>query len=119
MIGSRYWSTGITVWRAYGTRDEWFAEVSFFDDGFCQGGSTEGLVRTLYAVPLHTAVDVLKADVERLGIEFQYPDGGPRIYYRGDGENADCPPPAGWRLRIEATARRLGWRSPYAPKEVA
>lgn len=119
MIGPNYWSTGITVWCTHPERDEWGAEATFLDDGFCDIASSEGVLRARYAAPLNHVVSLVKADAERLGIVFQYPDGGPRIYYKGDGEDPTYPAPAGWRLRLEAIARCIGWRSPYTPKEAA
>lgn len=116
MIGTEYWSTGITVWCI--GRDEWFAEAQFFDDGFAQDGSSEGVIRARYAGPLPVVVDTVKTDTERLGIRWQSVCGIASLYYRGDGERDDIPkPPSDWRERLAAEATRLGWENIYKPQE--
>lgn len=107
MIGERYWSTGITVWRTSGG---WFATLSFYDGGFAQPGATEGQLGTRYALPTVTAAIALaKADAERLGIEWHEPT----IYYRGDGEEPEYSPPAAWAELVSDEAKRLGWKPCY------
>lgn len=117
---ARYWSTGITVNR----RDKgWGADAEFYDDGFCDDNadagqvSTQGKLNTRYYVAdgnevtgLRAAIDAVKADAERLGIEFRpVAEAPPSLYYKGDGEWADYPPPGGWRDMLVAEAERLGW----------
>ena len=116
MIGTRYWSTGIIVARHDANR--WSAEVKFFDDGFCDNGSSEGVLRARYLGPLSHVVDLVKADAERLGIRWgATPDLQPSIYYDGDGERSDLPPPPpNWCALVNAEAARLGWRQCYAPE---
>ena len=125
-----YWSTGIVVrWREYaGTiegvrRSGWGATVDYHDDGFCDDDpdarrvSTEGTLKTRYAVHdgetidgLTVVIDMLIADATRLGIKFRLAEGMPAaLYYEGDGENAECPPPEGWRDMLRAQAERIGW----------
>jgi hypothetical protein len=53
---------------------------------------------------------VLRADAERLGIQWR----DPTVYYKGDGEDPEYPPPDGWRELLAAQAARLGWYSIYA-----
>ena len=132
MIGSGYWTTGITVRYGYSGMNlyGWAASVGFYDDGFCSDDtdsgtiSTEGTLRTRYYVregagpgadALAAAIDVIKADAERLGIRFRQ-DGlmTPHVYYQGDGEDEDWPPPAGWRELVDAQSARLGWEGLYA-----
>jgi hypothetical protein len=131
MIGNGWWATGITVRYGYSGMDlyGWAAEVGFYDDGFCSDDtdtgtiSTEGTLRTRYFVregsgpdadALTAAVDVVKADAGRLGIIFRQ-DGPmtPHVYYKGDGEDKDCPPPPGWEELIDAQSARLGWEGLY------
>jgi len=122
MIGSSYGSTGITVVHTYagGGEDGWAATLDYLDGGFCNDEpgkgivSTEGTLRTRYCVrdgscadPLGTAIDVLRADAERMGILWREPC----LYYRGDGESPDWPPPDGWRDMLAAQAERIGWRT--------
>ncbi len=128
-----YWSTGITVrWSDHVSTIEgqsvpgWYASLDFLDDGFCDDQpdlgeiSTEGTLRTRYAVQdgqtvtgLRAAIDALITDANRLGITFGGPSGPPALYYKGDGESADYPPPLGWREMLSAEASRLGWEEIY------
>jgi hypothetical protein len=124
----RYWSTGITVhWSAdWG----WAASLDYLDDGFANDNpdsgdvSTEGTLHTRYCVRdgynvsgLTATVDALVADAKRLGIEFQTELGGPHLFYKGDGESGDFPPPAGWREILSTEAARLGWEPIYLPNQ--
>lgn len=123
-----YWSTGIILTWAdclgvNRDREGWSATVKFLDDGFCSDDadshavSTEGELRTRYIVAdgeqvpgLTAAVDAVIRDAKRLGIEFS---DDPNLFYKGDGEDRNSPPPPGWRDTVKAEARRLGWRAPY------
>lgn len=123
----RYWSTGIIV--RWNPDRGWSATLPFFDDGFANDRtdsgrvSTEGELHTRYAVRdgstangLTVAVDTLLADAGRLGIELiGDPIHGPQLYYWGDGEAKDYPPPAGWREILAAEAERIGWQPAYLP----
>jgi len=128
MIGSSYWSAGITVVHAYagGGEDGWAASMDYLDGGFCNDEpgkgivSTEGTLHTRYQVkdgscadPLGTAIGVLRADAERVGIQWREPC----LYYRGDGEDPDCPPPPGWLDLLQAQASRIGWRTYTSAEE--
>jgi hypothetical protein len=135
MIGNGYWSTGISVWYAYSGqgRHGWAAKVEYYDDGFCSDDadtgqvSTEGTLRTegelgtRYAVQqgeaadaLTVVIDVIKADAERLGIRWGVDRAvPPSLYYRGDGEDENYPPPDGWRETLAAQSERIGWRPLY------
>lgn len=129
----RYWSTGITVtYSEFATRIEdvpypgWAASLDYCDDGFADDDpdaglvSTEGHLHTRYPVRdakvrsgLSIAVDALVADAKRLGIEFIATSGteAPFLYYKGDGEYEDFPPPDGWRETLAAEAARIGFVS--------
>lgn len=119
MIGNGYWATGITVkWSEhYG----WIAHVDFYDDGFAEDGSTEGTLRCRYWSKDHSEdalarqIDLVKADAERLGITFATLSFAqtPLLYYQGDGEDPEWPPPPDWREILGRQATRLGWRGPY------
>jgi hypothetical protein len=133
--GSAYISTGITVsYREIAGRKDgkhcpgWGASLDFQDAGLAGDDdadtgavSTEGTLYTRYAVVdgdtrtgLSAAVDALIADAARLGIEFRNAGGPtPYLYYKGDGEWEDYPPPEGWREILAAEAERIGWTSPY------
>jgi len=129
MIGERYWSTGIAVAYAYAGGGDmgWAAQIDYNDNGFCNDDadagviSTEGILRTRYSVrdgaekdALTAVIDVIRADAERLGIGFPDAVTGPFVYYKGDGEDPEFPPPDGWREMLAAQAERIGWRVIYA-----
>ncbi|WP_225840302.1 hypothetical protein [Streptomyces sp. NK08204] len=133
----RYWSTGITVTYsplAERIHDEpyggWHAKLDYMDDGFADNDpdagqvSTEGTLQTRYPVRnakirsgLSIALNTLIADAKRLGVEFiaAGPYSAPWLYYRGDGEDAEYPPPDGWRETLAAEAQRIGFRSYATP----
>src|ERR1051326_919684 len=117
-----YWSVGITVTYSYsgGGRYGWGASLEFLDDGCCSDDadagqvSTQGKLATRYYVSdgervsgLSAAVDALIADAQQLGIQFN----NPGLYYDGDGEDPESPPPDGWKVLLEAEAARIGWKS--------
>lgn len=124
-----YWATGITLlwsprahWSNGTSRPGWNATVDFYDDGFRDDDtdawqiSTQGHLQTRYFVTdgehepgIGAALDALLRDARRFGIEFK----DPQLYYRGDGESEDYPPPDGWRDMLAEQAERLGWRTPY------
>ncbi|MCX4405922.1 MULTISPECIES: hypothetical protein [unclassified Streptomyces] len=133
----RYWSSAITVtYSPFAERinDEpsggWHAKLEYQDDGFADNDpdagqvSTEGTLYTRYPVSdakirsgLSIALDTLLDDARRLGIEFVAVGGDtvPCLFYRGDGEDAEHPPPDGWRETLAAEAERIGFRSHATP----
>jgi hypothetical protein len=130
MIGEGYWATGITVRYGYSGMDlyGWAAKVDFYDNGFCDDDtdagavSTQGTLKTRYLVregtgadadSLAVAIDAVKRDAERLGISFPERAVPPTVYYEGDVEDEECPPPPGWRGMVNEQAQRLGWRPMY------
>lgn len=121
-----YWSTGITVrWfpERPGHAEAWGGHLDYLDDGFLNDEpaaariSTEGALHTRYPVEdqdgvnvLAVVLDVLIADAEKMGIAWRGPiDGAPMLYYQGDGEDPDWPPPDGYRELLREQAQRLGW----------
>ena len=110
MIGNSYWSTGIIIeYDPY--RDLWHATAEFYDDGFCQDESTEGEIHSRYWTELETAIDNVKADTEKLGIEWQ-PTG--QILSRQDGEGM----PANWKKILKAQADRINFNFPYQMEDI-
>ena len=121
-----HWANGITV-RCDGKR--WGGRIDFYDDGFVSDNpdagevATEGVLRTRYMVEdgdnvtaLRAVVDTLIADAARLGIELVGPVGTrPSLWYEGDGEDSDWPPPAGWRQLLAGEAQRIDWDGPTVP----
>jgi hypothetical protein len=123
-----YISTGITLTHRATSEGSWASSLTFIDEGFCNdmveyyAVSTEGTLSTRYYVSgahgvtgLDCAVGVLIKDAHRLGIAFR----DPFIYYRGDGEYPDFPPPPGWRKLLADHANKIGWRSYDTPVEKA
>lgn len=122
MIGDYYWSTGIKVRYVEpyeGKPARWSASADFYDAGFCQDPSTEGHFHTRYAQEsLSAAIDVLKADMERMGIVWaDWVPTTPSLYVEGDGKRDDVPLPTNWRELVNAEAERIGWHASYAREE--
>lgn len=132
----RYWSVGITLtYTPFAGRDSngvahpgWHVSLDFCDDGFADDDTdtgriaTEGKLHTRYAVRdgetrsgLSAAIDTLIEDAVRLGVEFTKRF----LYYRGDGEHSDYPPPVGWRQLLAAEAERIGWATYTTTKAAA
>lgn len=126
-----YWSTGIVL-RWDMARPGWGGHVDFLDDGFAGDDnadtasvSTEGQLRSRYFVSdgdtttgLRAVIDTLLADATRLGIVFGGRTGKPCLYYDGDSESTQFPPPDGWRELLSAEAERIGWECPYVREGV-
>lgn len=123
MIGERYWSTGLTVKARLesGGKLSWAVSCRYLDNGFANDNadsaaiSTEGTLHTRYYVRdgetadgLTVAIDAVIRDAITLGIVWSE-ETGPSLYYEGDGENPDYPPPGNWREILTAQAKRLGW----------
>lgn len=129
MIG-KYFATTIVV-AFHQDKPGWSAHTEFVDGGFMNDDadtdavSTEGVLRTRYAVRdgearkgLSAAIDAIIADAQRMGIEFRSTAAaGPFIWYEGDGEDDNHPAPEGWREMLTAEAERLGWSPTYATTE--
>jgi hypothetical protein len=125
MIGSAYWATGITLTHWNG---RWGASLSFYDDAFLNDDpdagkiSTQGTLHTRYQVKdgndvdgLTAAIDALRSDAERLGIEWRTMSGVAPSLFTDEAEAPDAGWPAGWRDLVSAQAERLGWESPSKP----
>lgn len=123
-----YWATGITLrYRpaGEGRPESWAGGFDFYDDGFLDDDvdlrqiSTEGRLGTRYfvegspaEVALAAVIDTLIVDASRLGIRFEGTvTDKPILYYDGDGENDDWPPPEGWKHMLRMQADRIGWDS--------
>lgn len=122
MIGDNFWSVGIIIsWRRYNNvNGEWNAKVEFFDNGICEDGSTRGVLSSrYYESNLDKVIDIIKADAEKLGIEFKVIDGlSPYIFMEGDGEIKGKNYPENWKKIINDQAIRIGWKPVYKQKEV-
>jgi hypothetical protein len=111
MVGDKYWSTGITL-KSDGI-GLWVAECKFFDSGFVQSESTEGVLISRYYAPLEIVIDNVKADVEKLGIDWREPT----LYGHGDGEDEEWPMPPNWKTIIKEQCNRIGWNFIYLSNE--
>lgn len=72
MIGGYYWCTGIEI-KSHDFGLQWSASAAFYDHGFCESESTQGVFHLRYPVSrpdLPRYCQILKADMERLGIKF-------------------------------------------------
>lgn len=113
MVGDHYTSTGITLRWLPTTlgNGQWAAKASFRDAGFCDDPSTEGEIHTRYFQRIETAIDTLKADIERFGIQWSNWNGKPWLCMDGDGESTEWPAPDGWRETLQEQAQRIGWQT--------
>ena len=108
MVG-QLWSTGISLY--CNGEDEWWASVKVHDNGFCDLSSICGEIKTCYGQPLSDAIDIVKRDTENLGIIFPNESYSRHLYYIGDGEWKDYPPPEGWKELLQQEAKRIGWKT--------
>jgi hypothetical protein len=117
MYKDKLYSVGIIVWYGYGggTKYGWWAKVEYEDFGHCDRGSVAGSIATKYADDIRYSINTIKADAEKLTIEFveTFPGPGPCLFYLQDGDSNDYPPPDGWRDLLEDEARRIGFHSIY------
>lgn len=109
MIGSKYWATGITM--VPYKNDQWGLILEFFDDGFCDNESSEGMLRCRYAIEtqdLEDRIKMLMHDARHLGIQL---GNGQKfaLYIRGDGEH-DLPYPPNPIDFTNALAAKCGLR---------
>lgn len=114
MVGKRYWSTGITLKYMYsgGGKFKWWASIEFYDDGFCDVGSTQGYLTTRYGQTITSAIDTIKLDAEKLGIDFRDDiPGCPMLYYVDDGDSEDYPPPKKWKKLLRKQSKRIGFET--------
>lgn len=114
MIGPCYWATGIHLDHA--GHDAWTAGIKFLDDGFCQSASTEGELHLRYMIPhkeLDAMIDVLIADAERLGIEWNTPNSTPMVYIPQDGEDESRDDNEKMLQEAVRQSERLGWDTLY------
>ena len=116
MVGDGYTSTGIVLtWASWQHGRNWSASLTFEDDGALgEWQTTAGELHTRYFCPTAgDAIDLLKADAERLGIKWINPvpvhGGEAKLYYIGDGENPEWPPPPGGFEILLVEAKRIGW----------
>lgn len=115
----KYWANGLTVTylQPYGERPgAWKADLDFFSGSGFQRVSTEGEIRTNFIqdAALHSSlpqcIDALLGCARDLGIRVFDPAGRHvSLYYAGDGESEQFPPPEGWRDLLREQAQRLGW----------
>lgn len=115
MIGNKYWSTGISVKPRQNMKGsyDWTATAEFFDDGWCDNESSQGLLEARYCGELSSVIDVVKRDVEALGIEWRNINDTPMLYCYQDGEDKDWRFPDDWRELLREEAKRIGFNCLY------
>jgi hypothetical protein len=114
MYETDLFSAGIIVKYGYGGSGNygWWAKVEFEDLGHCDRGSIKGSITTKYADKLAYSIDTIKADAEKLGIQFyNNPGVMPFLFYLRDGEDVDYPPPSGWKETLRTEANRIGFKT--------
>jgi hypothetical protein len=91
----------------------WWAKVCFEDYGLTEKGSVYGFISNKYAEPIEDAIDTVKADAERMGIEFISISTrkASMLYYDHDGESKEFPPPDNWKQILKEQAERIGWET--------
>jgi len=115
MIGNEYWATGIRL-RYNG--NQWSVSLEFYDNGWCDTRSTEGVIRIMrlryYIDDLVRGVKILEEDAKKLGIVIR----GKTLYIDGDGygEDKSAPLPDDWREIIATVAQETGFENIYNGK---
>lgn len=115
MIGEQYWATGLILRPSLqrvnqSDRVRWSVRVEFYDDGWAQDGSTEGVLHSRYPEDdLAQAIDTLRQDAAKLGIRFERVGLLPFLSIEGDGKSQDWPSPPGWRALLREQAARIGF----------
>lgn len=111
MVGPQYWSTGIQL--KYHGEGKWSARAEFFDDGFVDHRSSEGELRARYIGAIENVIDVVRADVERLGIRFNRNQNDKPVLMAWRENDDEYPMPKDWKLILFSQASRIGWDSVY------
>lgn len=122
MIGKLF-STGITLKYGYtgSNKHGWWASITINDMGHCEDGSVRGKLSTSYGHQDPAfSIDTIKADAERMGIEFLgVADEQPFLLYTDD---ANYPAPENTREVLEREANRIGWSfsfdGEYVPRRI-
>ena len=88
----------------------WAATIECFDDRFAQSQAVEVTLNTKYYEPTLTqAIDTVWSLAQQLGIEVVPTNMA--LFYKGDGEDNDYPPPANFREQLQEEAEKRLWRS--------
>ena len=120
MAEAKLWSVGIVVACDYRGSGQygWRAWCHFEsqDDIFHGDQRVRGRLETYCAfLTLDAAVDRILEVAQQMGVDFYVSKimMRPSVFYAGDGESGDYPPPPGWRVQVNAQAVRLGWHPLY------
>lgn len=109
------WATGVTLKYGYsgGGLYGWTAEICWFDNKFCEDKAVQGRIVTRYfEESIELAIDTVMEVFEQFNIkktdnEFI----GFNLYYEGDGEDKEWPPPEGYRKLLRDEAEKRGWKT--------
>jgi len=107
------WSTGIVLKcneKSWWTTVEFRGDDALSTDDLLPDGY-EGKVSTRYALPLSEAIDRILELCARIGVTFPDTPYSRYLYYEGDGESKDWPPPNNWRRLLREQAERIGWQT--------
>jgi len=90
----------------------WWAKCHWQDNKFCEPKTVEGNIRTRYAETTITeAIDAVLEVVNSFGLKLNKEFS---LFYEGDEENTEYPPPEGWKLILQREAGNRHWRT-YRP----
>lgn len=110
--------TSVVVSYGYAGSDKygWWARVDWLDGKHCEDGAMRGRINTEYASDLGASIDYVMQIIERFEIS-SIESMGIALFYEGDGENSNHPPPEGWKEILRAEAEKRGWKT--YPKDSA
>ncbi len=103
----------ITCLYGYAGHDEmgWNAKINWQDSKFAESGAVEGVIRTRYFEPTLTqAINAILEVAEQWELK-TLPTLPPALYYEGDSENKDFPPPENWKAVLKKEAELRGWET--------
>jgi hypothetical protein len=114
------WSTGVVLKYGYagGGRHGWVAEINWCDSKFCEEKAVQGTITTTYfEETIEKAIDTVmevfeKFKLRKVGDELV----GFNLYYIGDGEDEEYPPPKGYIKLLREEAHKRGWKT-YSREE--
>lgn len=93
--------------------------MAYTTGGFLEPGVVEGDLRTRYGeATMAAAINYVLEVAEQLGVTPNRNLGPYHLYYEGDGEDLNYPPPNNWREILAREAATRGWRTydvPIAP----
>ncbi|WPS85602.1 hypothetical protein SMD22_00655 (plasmid) [Brevibacillus halotolerans] len=116
-MGKSLFTTGITVFCApietnksverYG----WMASLDWQEPGIDKPKTVQGTIKTRYfEETLEEAIETVLTLAAQWGIK-PFPTMNMFLYYKGEGEDTDFPPPENYREMLRMEAERRGWET--------